>query len=68
MAGGWWLVGGARATAAVAADSVIVITRLTLSGATVATGQYVTITPATSFIVTSGDTNDTSTFEWAIVA
>jgi hypothetical protein len=54
-------------TAAVAADSVIVITRTTLAGAAAATGEYVTITPATSFIVTSGDANDTSAFTWAIV-
>ena len=61
-------ISAAITTAAVAADSVIVITRLTLSGATAATGHYVTITPGVSFIVTSGDANDTSTFEWAIVA
>lgn len=61
-------ISAAITTSAVKADSVICITRLTLSGAAAALGQYVTITPNTSFIVTSGDAADTSTFEWAIVA
>ncbi len=60
-------VSAAIATTAVAADSVIVITRTNLAGAAAALGQYVTITPATSFIVTSGDAADTSAFTWAIV-
>jgi|SRR5579859_2413733 len=60
-------VSGAIATAAVAADSAIVITRTNLAGAAAALGQYVTITPGVSFVVTSGDGADTSTFTWAIV-
>ena len=55
-------------TAAVAADSAIVITRTNLAGAMAALGQYVTITPGVSFTVTSGDASDTSAFNWAIVA
>lgn len=58
---------GAIATTAVAADSVIVITRTNLAGAAAALGEYFTITPGASFIVTSGDAADTSSFTWAIV-
>lgn len=60
-------ISAAIATTAVAANSVIVITRTNLAGAAAALGQYVTITPGTSFIVTSGDAADTSAFTWAIV-
>jgi len=66
-------VGGispAIATTAVAADSVIVITRTNISGIIQgdAEGQHVTITPGVSFVVTASDTDDVSTFSWAIVA
>lgn len=60
-------ISAAILTADVAADSVIVITRTNLAGAAAALGHYVTITPATSFVVTSGDAADTSAFTWAIV-
>lgn len=60
-------ISAAIATTAVAADSIIVITRTNLAGAGAVTGNYVTITPATSFTVTSGDAADTSSFNWAIV-
>lgn len=58
---------GAISTAAVAADSAIVITRTNLAGATAALGQYITISPGVSFTVISGDAADTSSFNWAIV-
>lgn len=58
---------GAIATTAVTATSVIVITRTNLAGAAAALGEYFTITPGASFIVTSGDAADTSSFTWAIV-
>lgn len=60
-------ISAAIATTAVLADSVICITRTNLAGAAAALGQYVTITPGASFIVTSGDAADTSAFTWAIV-
>ena len=63
-------VSPAIATTAVAADSVIVITRTNISGIIQgdAEGQHVTITPGVSFVVTASDTDDVSTFNWAIVA
>lgn len=54
-------------TSAVLATSIIVITRTNLAGSIAALGEYVTITPNTSFTVTSGDSADTSAFNWSIV-
>lgn len=55
------------ATTAVLADSAIVITRTDRIGSTTLLGNFVTITPGVSFIVTAADTNDVSNFTWAIV-
>lgn len=65
------LVAGASpaiATTSVAADSVIALTIVSLGTVTEPMPMYVTITPATSFIITSEDATDTSVINWAIVA
>lgn len=64
------LVGGAAtvATAAVAADSVICLTIVTLGTVTDPMPMYVSIDPGVDFDITSEDATDTSTINWAIVA
>jgi hypothetical protein len=64
------LVGGAAtvATAAVAADSVIVLTITALGTVTDPMPMLVTIDPGVDFDITSEDATDTSTINWAIVA
>jgi hypothetical protein len=65
------LVAGASpaiATTSVAALSVIAIAIASLGTVTAPKPMYVTITPGTSFIITSSDATDTSVINWAIVA
>jgi hypothetical protein len=64
------LAGGAAtvATAAVAADSVIVLTIAALGTVTDPMPMLVTIDPGVDFDITSEDATDTSTINWAIVA